>query len=348
MKQALQRENSEATRRNRIRVTPPFGMLGFCEKPAICRKARKVFEIRQISELLDRTSGQSFSGEYRQINQPGTLPPLRGRGVRAFTLAELLVVMSIIAVLAALLLPAMSQAKSKALSTSCKNHLRQMGLAMQMYVDDSRGLYPCWWNFQEGGTAAPWAVVLAPYTKLKWEEKAYHCPAYQGQIVVPTNVPIYNAEEVALWGSYSYNKGGTEVFGGGWDEGIAAGGIFSQPAGDFLLGLSGEGGFGGGEAPAISEAQIQFPSEMFAVSDSRVGPWQPGSNLFYGRDFMVLGVDSAEVQAPRHSKDSNFLYCDGHVTPIRFADSINPRKTALYYNNDHQAHRETWQLIQLP
>src|SRR6266576_1828802 len=60
----------------------------------------------------------------------------KSRCRHGFTLVELLVVLAVIAILAALLLPALAKAKASAQSAACKSNLRQLGLALNMYVND--------------------------------------------------------------------------------------------------------------------------------------------------------------------------------------------------------------------
>lgn len=79
-----------------------------------------------------------------------------------FTLIELLVVIAVIAVLVAVLLPGLASARIQGQQTVCANNLRQLGLAMHMYLDDHDGTFPPTSHGNPDLTSA-WVYTLAPY-----------------------------------------------------------------------------------------------------------------------------------------------------------------------------------------
>jgi len=124
--------------------------------------------------------------------------PITGFGASsktAFTLIELLVVIAIIAILAAMLLPALSKAKSKATRTQCYNNQRQFGLAFAMYAEDNRDFFPAYENWatwggprgngkttMHGGTV--WETNR-PLNKYTANVQLYRCPSDKGDALYP-------------------------------------------------------------------------------------------------------------------------------------------------------------------
>ena len=241
-----------------------------------------------------------------------------------FALVELLVVIAILAILAALLLSGVSRAKERSRSVSCKNQLRQIGLALTMYTSENMLRYP---PMGEAYPYQTWADRLLPYYPVSWTNISWNCPTYTARNGV---ISRWTPPQGRWAASYSYNFAG--IVGLLWTGA-------PRQLKELKLGL--------GRLPKTEtrEHEVLSPSEMYVVADARA---IAEGNVILGQmrmtpwksTFIIRGRDLET--APPHEQNYNLLFADSHVILVKRRDFLFPPRTASNWNRDNQPHPEAW------
>ncbi len=225
--------------------------------------------------------------------------PSAGEAGRGFTLIELLVVIAIIAVLAGMLLPALSRAKGTAQRIACLNKMRQWGLALMLYCDDNQDRLPRE-SFGGSSTLNNWAQVRDPSNGDVWYNAL-------PRVIAQRPAADYFANRPAFYSRASLFHCPAARFPRETRSDTANFALFSLAMNSKLI---------GGVEPTVRLGAIQRPAHTVVFLENRlpeepkVDPAQPDTQL--GQPSSYASRFSA-----RHQESGNLVFADGHAESLK-------------------------------
>ncbi|MBI4027268.1 MAG: prepilin-type N-terminal cleavage/methylation domain-containing protein [Verrucomicrobia bacterium] len=259
---------------------------------------------------LRRTSRQSAtlkrSWLAKTFGVGNPCPPPGRRGHSAFTLIELLVVIAIISILASLLMPALKNARESAKSAGCLSNLKQIGLAINCYVNDNNDSTPIsgwyWASSPPAGAGVSadyyWYVLIGPYLTTQPLSSGAGANTRFQEVFAPNGVmgSVFRCparRDSELW-PQTFNDGYHDINGGSGVQNV-----------NYTVNCTTGEVNAYGNAMPNRVSKYTYPSELMWIVDGqyyRLVDW--GANGANNPDYTYIA---------RHNKRCNILYADGHA-----------------------------------
>ncbi len=230
---------------------------------------------------------------------------------------------AVIAILASLLLPALSGAKEAGRTAKCLSNVHQMSLALALYVHDQEAYPPLMYHASAASGPNSWYDKLVPYLGT-WTNgnSVFRCPSFKYK---QSDRLGGVGQEIGV-GSYGYNS--DHPFG------LSMGDIGYPPYGPNIF---------------LRDSKVVMPSQMLAIGDAQLIHYEPDKIIIGMLELQYEPIkwrkgwigfpNEMKATYQRHKGRHMIGFCDGHVEKLKyttlFADDMESRRI---WNYDHEPH----------